>query len=192
MSYVYTPKFPTTADVLAVATQLAQRQSDSGTTNGGITGSPTVPQLGADAAGLGIAYLQAMADVALCSTGLQLYSLSSLSTANTASGTFADVPGTTITFSAPFAKTYTVHCDFAFFASSVPTVSASLRLVVNGSNGPTMSVLPAVVNAVSSTHLMMVTSCAAGANTIKLQWAAGASQTINTSAACYANYIVSG
>lgn len=114
-----------------------------------------------------------------------------LSANSTTSGVFADVPGSSITFTALVGKLYTVHCDFAFAQSAGTLVSNQVRLVVNGSNGPTIFALFGVVNSHGSIHLMHAAPCAVGANTIKVQWAAGSGATLATTTSSYANYIVS-
>lgn len=55
-------------------------------------------------------------DAILSSCGLQLWSPNALGNNNNGgSASFADVPSTSIIFTAPLAKTYVVHCDFTFY-----------------------------------------------------------------------------
>lgn len=201
-NYAYTKLYPVSGDVDAVATQLAQRQSDSGT-NAGIAdnGNPALGQLAQggpnDPAGVGTAFFAAQADVILCSVGFQLESNSFLSAHNTSSTTYADVPGTSITFSAPVAKTYVVHADFSWFFSAGTDPLAFARLVVNGSAGPELNLNAITANVTAATqfttHLMHAAACAAGNNTIKLQWRVNnAAFTLNVTNASYSNYIISG
>jgi hypothetical protein len=131
----------------------------------------------------------ALFDALLSSLGTQLESNNALGNNTTTSNSFADVPGSSITFTAPIAKSYTVHCDFAFIFNSGS--NANFRLVVNGSNGPTL-ITGAPSSGHTAIHLMHSATCVAGANTIKVQWAANAVASISTNSNDYANYIVSG
>lgn len=201
-NYSVTPKYPTSADVVALALFLAQRQSDSGTTNGGIAanGNPTVPLLAQggpnDSLGLATAYFQAMADAQLCASGLQLESNNVLSSASMNATTYADIgiTGTSVAFTAPMAKTYLVHCDFLLFFSGGSNPLANVRLVVNGSAGPDMVQQEAgsATFALHPIHLMHSAPCVAGANTIKLQWKVASGSTVNVNSSCYANFVISG
>ncbi len=197
--YSYTPVYPVSADVTAVGLQLAQRQSDSGT-NAGIAdnGNPALGVLGQgganDALGKGTAYLQAIADAVLCATGFQGEFGTSLGTNNTSSVTFADLPSSSITFSAPIAKTYIVHAHVTVFFTAGQV--GFLRLVVNGNNGPTTIINDPVAASTTqyNVHLMASGACAAGNNTIKVQWAVGnaGSDTLNTNTNGATRYIISG
>lgn len=136
----------------------------------------------------------ALFDAILSSVGVQLESNNALSANSTSSASFVDVPGSSITFTAPIAKTYVVHCDFAFYITS-GTSGAQFRLVVNGDNGPTLTF--GGTNQPLSTHtplhLMHSAACVAGANTIKIQWLGiSGTTTVNVNGGDYANYIVSG
>lgn len=197
-NYVYTPVYPNSADVVAVGLQLAQRQSDGGS-NAGITdnGNPALGTLGQagtfDVAGKGTAYLQAIADVILSSTGFQVSASPTLGANNTSSITYVDVPASSFTFTAPIAKTYTVHCDFGPFFSAGVSPNADIALVINGNVGPRVTINDVNLGIFNPVHVMHAAACAAGSNTIKLQWRVGVNTfTVNTSGASYANYIVTG
>jgi hypothetical protein len=132
-------------------------------------------------------------DAVLSSIGVQLESNNALTVNSTTSATYTDVPGTSITFTAPIAKKYVAHCDFAFFFSAGTSPAANVRLVVNGSNGPDMIVGAAALNTHFPIHLMHSATCVVGSNTIKVQWQTqGGTPTLNINAFDYANYIVSG
>jgi hypothetical protein len=180
MSYSYTP---TATDAAVVAT-------DAATRIGNITGTPTLSSPIVPAAFQ--AFVQATADNMLNAVGLQLESNNALTANNTTSTSFVDIPGTSITFTAPIAKTYLVHCDFSMFQSANPAAVHQVRLVVNGNNGPAIWNAPVALNQQSPMHLMHAAACAAGSNTIKLQWAASSGCTINVNTNSYANYMVGG
>lgn len=135
----------------------------------------------------------ALIDAILSAIGFQIESNNALAANSTGSTSFGDVPGSSITFTAPIAKTYMVHCDFsAYFTTGSPPAVGLARLVVNGSAGPSM-VLHAPLNTHYARHLMHAGACVAGANIIKVQWAVfAAGITMNTDSNDAANYIVSG
>lgn len=198
-NYGYTIVYPTAADVNALATQLAQRQSDSGP-NAGIAdnGNRALGQLAQgglnDPAGVGTAFFQAMADAILCAVGFQLESNNSINGASATSTSYVDVAGSSITFTAPIARVYTVHCDTSIFFTAGTTPFANMRLVVNGNNGPDMNIQePGTASGTyRQLHLMHAAACAAGSNTIKLQWKVQSGVTINGGTSSMANYIISG
>lgn len=128
-------------------------------------------------------------DALLSALGTQLESNNPLGN-NTATGSFNDVPGSSITFTAPIAKSYTVHCDFS--ASFSVGGYGFARLVVNGDDGPGIIIHQLTTSVHVAVHLMHSANCAAGANTIKVQWYAVAGTMNTTSTIDYANYIVSG
>ena len=189
MSYdVPTKKYPIGADVNAVATFLAQRQSDSGTTNGGIvaTDDTPVPQLGADASGLSLAYMKGMADALMCGVGFQGQSDAAASTGSTSSTSYVDVSGySSYSFTAQIAKTYlvTVVCTaFASVASGGNAVArfrllnnADTYLPVNGfMQFPQVNIHERLV-------FQIPVAMVAGTNTLKLQWLSDdGADTINT------------
>jgi hypothetical protein len=180
MSYdVPTKDFAISVDVEALATLLAQRQSDSGTTNGGIVasgGSSPVPQLGVDASGLGLAYLKAMADAFLCAVGPQ----GSGPLINTAgSGTTLSASPATVasaSFTAPMARTYEFACDVAGLANNVSGSTISFSILIDG--GSSFSVLAGkMISNDSVRHncsWRQRISLSAGAHTIAIQAAANA------------------
>jgi hypothetical protein len=122
----------------------------------------------------------------------QLESNNALSANSTTNTSFVDMPGTAITFSAPVAKKYVVHADVSFFNNGGGLNGTLFRLVVNGSVGPTIWVNAPGGLVRVTTHLMHAADCAAGSNTIKIQWAVATGQTINTDTNDFANYIVTG
>ena len=104
-----------------------------------------------------------------------------------------DIPGTSWTFTAPIAKKYTVHVDTLMFFTAGANPFGAIRLVVNGDAGPTVTIHTATLNLLLPIHTMHSALCAAGSNTIKLQWSCNsATYTIATNASTYCNYIVSG
>ena len=178
MAYTYPTKLAAVAgDVTTLGTLLAQRQSDSGSTNGGIAaagGSSTVPLLGADAPGLGASYLQAMADCILSTVGYQGQSDALASAwAGTNSATFVDATGfSTWTFTAPVAKTYVLHIDLrAYFSVLTGNGQANFRVVVGSTNYDIASAF--VHGGTTGIHLpcswRIPVAFAAGSNVIKLQ-----------------------
>lgn len=195
MSYDYpTKKYPTSGDVDALATLLAQRQSDSGTTNGGIVasgGSSAVPQLGVDAAGLGLSYFKAQADAIMCAVGYQAYSdAAALGSASTTSTTFVDVGNGTstgfssFTFTVSVAKTYLIHSACTVFKSaSSGSTLMSFQLVVDGSapSGSSPSTAAQFFGSEGSKYFYFVVPVAlsAGSHTIKLQWKVSSGMTAN-------------
>jgi hypothetical protein len=199
MSYdVPTKKYPIGGDVDSVATLLTQRQSDAGVTNGGIVasgGSPAVPDLTGN--NTSVAYMKAFVDAIMCGVGFQAETNAVLSANNyNVNGVWADIPGTSYTFSAPIAKTYTADSLLTWFMSAgvVGTDFALLRLVVNGTNGLAVFCAPNVVNCVLPPHAFRLSAaCAAGSNTIKMQWQPGlAGMTINVNGNCSIQYTIRG
>lgn len=167
---------PTDTDATAVATDTVAR----------LNTSPS-PNLGAvlrDA-------LVALQDSMLCAVGTRLVSNNALTTGSRALSAFADISGTSIIFTAPIAKNYTVHCDFSAFFSVAGY--GFVRLVIGSSAGPSIIIDQSggTFNYHTPIHLMHNAACVAGANTIKLQWSASVG-TINTSALDYANFLVHG
>ncbi len=180
MSYLYSPS---ATDTVAVA-------SDAATRVNAITGTPMLPSPAVPAAFQ--AFLQAVIDNMLCAVGLQIESNNVLSSNTSTNTSFVDLPGSSITFTATIAKTYLVHCDCAIAQTVGVNTTNQLRLVVNGSNGPAIWANTSVLNAQFSFHLMHSAACVAGANTIKLQWAAASGATMAINSNSYANYMVSG
>jgi len=170
---------PTRADATPVATDAVARLNTSPSPNAGASLKDT---------------LVALMDSILCASGVQVENNITLSANNTNAGSFVDMPGTSFTFTAPIAKTYTVHCDLAFFFSvgTSGTGYGAVRLVVNGSNGAEVVAGASSLNNLIPLHTMHSAACLVGANTIKLQWAVFGTTTINTNTTAYANYIVSG
>lgn len=173
MAYV-----PTRSDATAVATDTVARLNTPGSPNAGATLKDA---------------LVALQDSNLCSTGFQVESNNPETAHSTSSSTFVDMPGASFTFTAPIAKTYVVHADTAVFFSVAGGVGY-LRLVVNGSNGPTLTFggSGTATTVQWPVHLMHAAACVAGANTIKIQWGVFGTTTINTDTNSYANFIVSG
>lgn len=178
MSYTYpTPLYANATDVATVATELAQRQSDTGTTNGGINagGGAAVPQIGVDAAGLGLSYLKAQADVLLASANLHLQSDQAGSTTNSTGTTHSNVfPSWSP--SIPIAKTYTLHVDLTCFMS-VASDTVFFEVLVDGAttgagnltnssslNFTTLSLRQKV------TWRQFVAFGTAGSHTLQLRW----------------------
>lgn len=137
-------------------------------------------------------FLQALADVFLGAFGTQLEENVTLGVAGATSPAFADVPGSSISFNAPMAKRYSVDCDFSFFQSGGTPNVHSVRLVVNGDAGPAIYCGFASTFVLASFHLMHSAICAAGNNTIKLQWEPVSGTNINTNGSSYANFLVRG
>lgn len=191
--YTYSIVFPTGPDVQAVALYMAQRCSDLSSTNGGIgaSGVPAVPQVGVDAYGAGVAYLQAIVDTMMCARGFQgIYNMT-LGVSSTSSGTYSDVPGAPFTFNAPIGKWYEAECDFIpFFASGSPA-TGNFRIVINGSAGADY-VLQARDTDFRNCRLFHAAYCNAGPNTISLQWKVSGGTFSTTSSGSLANFIVRG
>lgn len=187
MSYTYSPVYPVSADVAAVATQLAQRQSDAATTNGGITaagGSAVVPQLGVDGPGLGMAYLKAIADATLCAVGYQGQDYQAATASTSSSLSFVDVGGfPSWSFTAPIAKTYLVHVDCTASLTGL-TNGVLFWQVVNNGNAITPSqsfVFNSNLWALPMSFRVPV-SMVAGTNVIKLQWKVNNASAVATTA----------
>lgn len=206
MGYSYTIKYPTSADVAAVATQLAQRQSDVGTTNGGITasgGSSAVPQLGVDAAGLGAAYLQATADSLMCAVGYQGQDQQAWVTSGTTNVTAGswNLYGPTYTFSAPIAKTYVVNfrCNAYLSAATGGLYSLYVR-IRNTTTSTSYNAYPqfwtavnaggsqSYVNACSEAAVVMV----AGNNVLQFELLGDAGTTWQLTTGTYRSFLVRG
>lgn len=117
-----------------------------------------------------------------------------LAPSSTSSTTFADVSGAEYTCNVTFPRTYTVHCDFSLFFSDGDDapLSALVRLVVNGSAGPSMLVQSASTNMHVSRHLMHAAPLVGGDNLIKVQWAVVGTCTANVDGSDMANLIVTG
>lgn len=177
MSYdVSTKKYSIAADVDALGTFLAQRQSDSATTNGGIVatgGSPTVPLLGADAPGLGLAYMKAQADAIMCATGYQGQSDAAGSADSTSSTSFVDVSGfSSYSFTAPLAKTYLVHVDMSCYVATAVN-NVSIRLMKDGASvfdSPAARLAFSTLLEHSRLSFRCPVAMTVGANVLKLQW----------------------
>lgn len=178
MSYdVPTKKYPIAADVDALALFFAQRQSDSGVTNGGIvaTGSPAVPDLTGN--NMSLAYFKAMVDALLCRAAYVAQDEQNCSGAgNTSSTTFVDVTNMpTYAFTAQVAGTYLVHLDISGIFQSVGLNGLALRIVnsTNSANGNSASWnwFPTAIN-VRSSRFSARTPLAmqAGSNSLKVQW----------------------
>lgn len=140
-----------TIDRLATVTGIAGLQNpvDINTTNGG--------------------QLVAIADSYLNCIGYQARDFAAFSANNTSSTSYADVPGSSYTFSAPVAKTYSVDCDFRAFFSSAGGF-AQFRIVFAGTNGPDEIFGHIATNVTMPGHMMFAAACSAGSNTVKLQW----------------------
>lgn len=205
MAYTYPTKINTvSADVAAVATALAQRQSDSATTNGGIVasgGSAAVPQLGADSAGLGSAYLTAIADVTLAACGVQVCDdAASTGVVNTTSSTLVDANSAygDLSFTAPIAKSYLVHVDVTCYMSAgTPSACNAYIALKNVTTGAVYSATGGRANfaALSSSVLVsfrVLVPMSAGANTLRLQWRITGGGTLSTNTACGRTITVSG
>jgi hypothetical protein len=131
-----TVQYAPAADVASLATLLAQRQSPTSSTNGGISSSapdPAVPDLTGNATSA--AYMRAMADAFLCRGGIQAQNeAASSGTASTSSTSFGPVGNTqTFTFVARVAGTYTVHVDIVGFFQSAGTFGINWQ-VANTTN----------------------------------------------------------
>lgn len=178
MSYSYPSKlFGFPADVDAVATALAQRQSDSATTGGGIDagGGAAVPQLGVDAAGLGVAYLKAIADVTLIATGIVGQDDQATSSDSTTSSSFVDAAGyPTWTVSVPLAKTYTLDVDLELYVQGSASIG-QFEIQVDGSSPagqPTNAQAVRLDQVLTTTrvHFQVLVALSAGSHTFKLRW----------------------
>jgi hypothetical protein len=175
MSYTFPTKlYPIAADVDALATFLAQRQSDSGTTNGGIVasgGSPIVPQMGVDAAGLGLAYLKGQADALKCALGYQGTLYDGFPTTTTATGSFGNLVSTS--FTPPIAQTYELIADIKVFNTSAGG-TAKFRWVIGGTPlTPPSSAVMTINTAFQAFHLtfrQFIPFAAASSTTVVLQW----------------------
>jgi len=202
MAYSYPTKINTvSADVANVATALAQRQSDSATINGGIVasgGSAAVPQLGADSAGLGAAYLAAIADVTMAACGVQVCDSSFGSTASTTSASFVDANAAyaDLTFTAPIAKSYLVHVDVSFFASTGAPTTIGFLGVKNVTSGVSCTPPTAQTNIFANSVIIPLSFRAlvpmsAGANVLRLIWKVTGG-TLNANGNCARVITVSG
>ncbi len=206
MSYTFPTKdYPIAADVDAVATFLAQRQSDSGTTNGGIVaggGSPAVPQLGVDATGLGISYMKGIADATMCAVGYQASDVVlALGTASRGANTFADIGNGTSTgfatwsFSAPIAKTYLVHVDLECYMTvagdAVVFQVVNTTTSVNYTDASAQITMTAL-NSRTACHFMLPVVMNAGANVLKIQWKTTGVGTATVDVADFRKFTVTG
>ena len=116
--------------------------------------------------------------------------------------TFQDVPGyATWTPTPPVTKTYLLRVDLAFFSSVLPAADTAYFQVVVG--GSTNYFLNAMSHGIYNTNQNMLHSFRVpvslvggnglSANTIKLQWrTAGAGTTMNTNAASYRCFTLTG
>lgn len=178
MSYSYTPVNAGAAALAAYAAQLAAN----------VTGTPAPIPVPGGTDG----FLVAFADAIVGAAGFQIESNNAVGTiSNGGSTTYADIAGSSITFTAPLAKIYVVHCDTAIEFSTLGS-GGFLRLVVNGNNGPDIFVQDSVVSIHRNVHLMHAASCIAGANTIKLQWKTNVATGVINMSGDVVNYIVSG
>jgi hypothetical protein len=198
MSYSYTEQYVNTSDVDAVADQLAQRQSDVGTTNGGISGTPMVPQLGVDPANLGISYLKATADVMMTSVAFQGQDDQAASGGSVVASSFTAAAYPTWSFSAPFAKNYLVHVDLsAQMSAFASTQRMFFQLRVNGV-APSGQPAHAMTIAFNSTNyhqrlsFRVLAPFNAGANTIALYWSVDSGCTGFSDSLDYRCFTVSG
>lgn len=199
MGYTYPTKIytPSSPSVEAVATELAQRQSGSLTTNGGIVaagGSAQAPQLGVDAAGLGLSYLQAIADVTLAACGFQGQSQEAASVASSTSETdWINVPGFPgWTFTAPIAKTYLVHADCTAKLAGFSNVVLELRIAVNGVGYGERGFLFVVDGSCLPMSWRAAAPMVKGANDVRLQWRMGLGVTASTTADNFRTLTVTG
>lgn len=192
MTYIYTPQYPIINDAYAVGEQLAQRQSGTGSPNGGIDGIPQVPTLGNDANNLSISYLNAMADVILSSCGFQETAVFTPTT-NTTSTTYSDITGTSLSFTSTITKTYEVHCDFQLFRSA-GTGNITVRIVAGSTNGDDWVLVPASTNANMGPFHIFITNVFTANNpaTIKLQWLVTSGTTANMSGTNPVRFLIRG
>ena len=196
MAYTYTILSNNSGDVAAIATELAQRQSGSGT-NAGISGIPALPQLGIDSAGMGIAYLQAQADCILGSVGYQGSSNAFATSGNSSSTTYVDVAGfASYSFNAPFAKTYLLNVDLQMYCSVLSSSDTIFFQVVVGSTNyqlPSMNYPHYAINQNRPLSFRIPIVCSAGTNAIKLQWLCLAgTTTMNTNSSSYRSFTLTG
>jgi len=205
MAYSYPTKITNvSADVDNVATALAQRQSDSASANGGILasgGSAAVPQLGADAAGLGAAYMAAIADVTMAACGVQVCDdAAALGTVSTTSATLVDANGaySDLVFVAPIAKRYLVHVDATCYLSAgTPSACNAYIALKNNTRGVVYEMTGSRANftALSSSVLISFRCLVlmnAGSNTLRLQWRVTGGGTLTANVACGRTITVSG
>jgi len=194
-NYAYSPNAPS-ADVIAMALQWAQRQSDSGSTNGGIVanGNPAVALLaqgGAnDPAGIATAYFQAICDVILAQVGYQGVQFSQTNNANgnnTHSQSFVDGPFASYTFNAPLTKNYLVHVDVTTYFSAIAASAngqCNFGLNIDGVDHSDSGWF--VHDNRTGIHercsFRYLAALAAGSHTIKLRWLTDASTTSMASA----------
>jgi hypothetical protein len=213
-SYGYNAKYPTAADVLALAQLLAQRQNDSGLTvfgaAGGIVanGNPTVAPNATpsdDPLTLKLAYMQGIADAILCALAFQAFNeAQALGATSTSSTTFVDIGNgtstgfSTFTFNAPLAKTYEVRVDVGLFNSVlVATDGVGIQLVntTTGVTAPnaTSFYWPSAANQRYVFNRVYPMAMQAGNNVLKLQWRVGnPGSTVNVDAAALRVYSVRG
>jgi hypothetical protein len=145
VSYDYpNKKYPTAADVDAMASLLALRQSDQavGGGTGGITGTPTVPNLAISTTSL--AYFKATADVMMFRLGYisqneAICTGSSTTFSNTGFQDFPNMPSAAFTI--PAAGLYMVYLDLAGFWQASGTFGVQLRIAnaETGLNGSSLS-----------------------------------------------------
>jgi hypothetical protein len=135
-------------------------------------------------------FMEALCDTVLASSGFQTANNLPGALDHTALTTLADAPFSVWTFNAPIAKTYVTHVDFGCFGNGPG--GFLLRLVVNGTTGPTIQAYMPVANYIVPFHLMLAAPCAAGANVISVQWAIVDADLIEGNSNCFANYIVTG
>lgn len=126
----------------------------------------TSPSSGAVASDQSIA----IADSQLGVFGYQGQDRNLFSAGTTSSSTYADMPGSSITFSASVAKTYVAHVDFVWFRAS-GTGYGIFRVVANATTGSDTPIVPTTSSVNQGPfHLMLPFAASSGSNTIKLQW----------------------
>lgn len=193
--YGYNAKYPLSADVLALAQLLVQRQNDSGLTvfggAGGIVnnGNPAPTPLGtpgADPLGMALAYFEGIADAVKCATGYQAFNEApGVGSANNAASTsFAPVGNgtttglSTYTFVAPLAITYLVRVHVCFFCSVLAAGDFVGWQLVNTTTAGVAPNGTAAVFPTAATQRIRATfdfplAMAAGNNVLQLQWRSG-------------------
>lgn len=170
------PYSPTKADATPVATDTISRLNTNPSPNLGATLKDA---------------LVALQDSMLCAVGEQLESNNTVTTNNAGVASYQDIAGSSITFTAPIAKTYTAHCDTAIEFSTLGS-GGFLRILVNGSAGPDIFVQDSATGIHRNVHLMHSAACAAGVNTIKLQWKTNINTGVLAMSGDVCNYIISG
>lgn len=194
-------QFPTSADVQALATFLAQRQSDSGTTNGGIiaNGNPAVPLIAQggvnDNLGVATAYMNAIADAVMCGVGYQGQSSVTGTGGSTSSTSLVDAAGwTDYTFTAPVAKTYLVHVDVSAFCTVTAGVgSFGLHNVTTLTSYTPNAILHySALNVIYPISYRVPVAMSAGSNTLRVTWAAPTSGTVNNNSNSFRVFTITG